>query len=218
MDTRVTIADLVAAKAANRRIVAVSCYDYTTARLAAQVMLGFDSTLPAMMDFMPVCFSEVPNIKRITTNGFELALSVIFWSGIQHYGETPEGMARVPDYVKDFMREIPSYWDDTHFIEGFPGKHMVVARRFENKWYVAGISGENVEKSINLELAFPPQGPATQTAGKRRTSLKNIKTGMLITDGADNRSFDMQNIMITPGKPLGIKLKGNGGFVIKVEN
>jgi len=66
MDTKTTIADLVAAKAANRRIVAVSCYDYTTARLAAQadvdmilvgdsaaqVMLGFDSTLPATMDFM----------------------------------------------------------------------------------------------------------------------------------------------------------------------
>jgi 3-methyl-2-oxobutanoate hydroxymethyltransferase len=66
MDTKTTIAYLVAAKAANRRIVAVSCYDYTTARLAAQadvdmilvgdsaaqVMLGFDSTLPATMDFM----------------------------------------------------------------------------------------------------------------------------------------------------------------------
>jgi 3-methyl-2-oxobutanoate hydroxymethyltransferase len=66
MDTKTTISDLVAAKAANRRIVAVSCYDYTTARLAAQadvdmilvgdsaaqVMLGFDSTLPATMDFM----------------------------------------------------------------------------------------------------------------------------------------------------------------------
>ncbi len=66
MDTKTTIADLVAAKAANRRIVAVSCYDYTTARLAAQadvdmilvgdsaaqVMLGFDLTLPATMDFM----------------------------------------------------------------------------------------------------------------------------------------------------------------------
>ena len=66
MDTRITIADLAAAKAANLRIVAVSCYDYTTAQLAAQadvdmilvgdsaaqVMLGFDSTLPATMDFM----------------------------------------------------------------------------------------------------------------------------------------------------------------------
>jgi len=153
------------------------------------------------MDFTPVCFTEVPNIKRVTTNGFELALAVIFWSGIQHYAQTPEGMANVPTYVKDLMREIPSHWDDSRFIEGYPGKLVVIARRFKNKWYVAGINGEDVEKNINLELSF----------------LKNAKTGILITDGADNRSFSMQNITITAGKPLGIKLKGNGGFVIKVE-
>ena len=154
------------------------------------------------MDFTPVCFSEVPNIKRVTTNGFELALAVIFTSGIQHYAQTPEGMAAVPDYVKDLMREIPSRWDDSRFIEGYPGKLTVIARKFKNKWYVAGINGENVEKSINLELSF----------------LKNAKKGKLVTDGADNRSFDKQNITITRGKPLEIKLKGYGGFVIKVEN
>jgi len=154
------------------------------------------------MDFTPVCFSEVPNIKRITTNGFELALSVIFCSGIQHFAQTPEAMAAVPDYVKDFMREIPSYWDDTRFIDGFPGKLVVIARKSKDTWYLAGINGEDIEKSINLELTF----------------LESIKTGMLITDGTDNRSFKMQNITITPGKPLGIKLKRNGGFVIKFEN
>jgi len=66
MNTRITIADLLAAKGENRPVTAVSCYDYTTARLlaqadvqmllvgdsAAQVVLGFDSTLPATMDFM----------------------------------------------------------------------------------------------------------------------------------------------------------------------
>jgi hypothetical protein len=159
------------------------------------------------MDFTPVCFTEVPNIRRVTTNGFELALAVIFTSGIQHYAQTPEGMAAVPAYVKDLMKEIPSHWDESCFIDGYPGKLVVIARRFKDKWYVAGINGENVEKSINLDLSFPPQ--------EQRTSLKNVKTGMLVTDGADNRSFKMQNITITPGKLLGIKLKGYGGFVIK---
>jgi hypothetical protein len=144
----------------------------------------------------------VPNIKRVTTNGFELALAVIFCSGIQHFAQTPEGMAEVPDYVKDFMREIPSCWDDTRFIDGYPGKLAVLARKFNNKWYIAGINGEDIEKSINLEFAF----------------LKNTKTGTLITDGTDNRSFNMQKITITPDRPFGIKLKGNGGFVVKVED
>jgi hypothetical protein len=154
------------------------------------------------MDFTPVCFTEVPNIKRVTTNGFELALAVIFTSGIQHYAQTPEGMAAMPAYIKDLMKEIPSHWDESRFIDGYPGKLVVIARKFKNKWYVAGINGENVEKSINLDLFF----------------LKDIKAGMLVTDGADNRSFSLQNITITQGKPLGIKLKGYGGFVIRVEN
>jgi hypothetical protein len=164
-------------------------------------VLPFTRNVFDPMDFTPVCFSEIPRIKRVTTNGFELALSVIFFSGIQHYAETPEGMAGVPDYVKNFMREIPSYWDDTRFIDGFPGKLVVIARKSKDTWYLAGINGENIEKSINLELPF----------------LENIKTGMLITDGVDNRSFNMQKITFTPGKLLGMKLKGNGGFVIKFD-
>jgi alpha-glucosidase len=151
------------------------------------------------MDFTPVCFTEVPKIKRVTTNGFELALSVIFTSGIQHFAQTPEGMAAVPDYVKDFMREVPSHWDDSRFINGYPGKFVVLARKFKDKWYVAGINGEDIEKNINLDLSF----------------LKD-KKAILITDGADNRSFTLQKIEITPGKPLRIKLKGKGGFVIKI--
>jgi 3-methyl-2-oxobutanoate hydroxymethyltransferase len=88
MDTRITIADLVAAKTANRRIVAVSCYDYTTARLvaqadvdmilvgdsAAQIMLGFDSTLPATMDFMVAITAAVrrgaPNVCLVADMPF----------------------------------------------------------------------------------------------------------------------------------------------------
>lgn len=154
------------------------------------------------MDFTPVCFSEVPKIKRITTNGFELALSVIFSSGIQHFAQTPEGMAAVPDYVKDFMREIPCCWDNTRFIDGFPGKLVVIARKFKNTWYVAGINGEDIKKKISLELDF----------------LKATKKAVLITDGKDNRSFKNKKIKIKPDKPLKMKIKGNGGFVIKAEN
>ncbi|MDD5063995.1 MAG: glycoside hydrolase family 97 catalytic domain-containing protein [Phycisphaerae bacterium] len=165
-------------------------------------VLPFTRNVFDPMDFTPVCFTEVPNIKRVTTNGFELALSVIFTSGIQHFAQTPEGMAAVPDYVKDFIKEVPSRWDDTRFIDGYPGKLVVIARKFNNSWFIAGINGEDTEKSIDLDLTF----------------IKNFKTGVLITDGSRNRSFDMKKITLTTGKPLKIKLKGNGGFIIKVEN
>ncbi len=165
-------------------------------------ILPFTRNVFDPMDFTPVCFTEVPNIKRVTTNGFELALAVIFTSGIQHYAQTPEGMAAVPDYVKGFMKEVPSRWDDTRFIDGYPGKFVVLARKFNDDWYIAGINGEDIEKTINIDLDF----------------LKTAKTATLITDGEDNRSFDMKNIKITSTKPLEIKLKNYGGFVMELGN
>jgi hypothetical protein len=165
-------------------------------------MLPFTRNVFDPMDFTPVCFSEVPGIKRITTNGFELALSVVFWSGIQHFAETPRGMATVPNYVRNFLKEIPNYWDETKFVDGFPGKFVVVARKFKKTWYIAGINGENTEKTLNCELPF----------------VENTKKGTLITDGEDNRSFRTEKITVYPNKPLEINLKGNGGFVIKFDD
>ncbi len=160
-------------------------------------VLPFTRNVFDPMDFTPVCFSEVPNIQRTTTNGFELALSVIFWSGIQHYAETPDGMAAVAPYVKDFLRQLPTQWQETRFIDGFPGKLVVLARRAQNAWYVAGINGETLTKPLELKLPF----------------LGTRKTGRLITDGADRRSFDLQTVEFIPGKSLPLTLKGNGGFV-----
>jgi len=165
-------------------------------------MLPFTRNVFDPMDFTPVCFSEVPGIKRITSNGFELALSIVFWSGIQHFAETLKGMAKVPDYVKNFLREIPNRWDDTKFVDGFPGKFVVIARKFDDTWYVAGINGENIEKTLNCELPF----------------VESTKKATLITDGEDNRSFRTEKINLYPNKPLEINLKGNGGFVIKLSD
>jgi hypothetical protein len=148
------------------------------------------------MDFTPVAFSEVPNIKRTTTNGFELALSVLFLSGVQHYAETPQGMAKVPEYVKDIMRKVPVSWDESRFVDGYPGKLVVIARKANNTWYVAGINGEDKEKIIKVSLPFI-----------------NQKQGMLITDGADNRSFTKSDIALTNNE-IELNMKAKGGFVI----
>jgi hypothetical protein len=165
-------------------------------------MLPFTRNVFDPMDFTPVCFSEVPNIKRITSNAFELALSVIFYSGIQHFAETPGGMEKVPVYVKNFLKEIPNSWDDTKFIDGFPGKFVIIARKYNNTWYVAGINGEGTDKHVEFKLPF----------------IKETKSGNLITDGKDNRSFNMEKTIYTPNDFYKIKLKGNGGFVLKFDN
>jgi len=163
-------------------------------------ILPFTRNVFDPMDFTPVCFSEVPNMQRKTSNALELALSIIFHSGIQHYAEIPEGMAAVPEFVKMILREVPVSWEETRFIDGFPGRFVVMARKSNDIWYVAGINGEEADKSINLKLPF----------------LGNTKTGLLITDGKDNRSFSQQKITLTSVEPFKIRLKGNGGFVIKL--
>lgn len=146
------------------------------------------------MDFTPTVFHEIPNIERKTTNGFQLALPVLFVSGIQHIAETPEGMATVPDYVRDFMRELPGTWDESRLLSGFPGEHAVFARRSGDRWYVAGINGEAEPKPLTLDLSF---------IGKAK--------GTLITDGQAPRSFERRPV---EARPLELTVPPAGGFVV----
>lgn len=163
--------------------------------MSALVRNAFDP-----MDFTPMNLYKIPRIQRTTTAAFELATSVIFLSGIQHYAESPEGMAHVPENVKNFMRALPDYWEDVRFIDGYPGKLFVVARKSGESWYVAGINGENVEKTLTLDLSF----------------LKN-KAGQLIANGSndvgDEPSFTETTVNLPSSGELEIELKGNDGFV-----
>ena len=133
------------------------------------------------MDFTPMNLYKIPRIKRVTTAAFELATAVVYLSGIQHYAETPEGMKQVPEFVKDFLRTLPNSWDDVKCIEVYPGKLYVVARKAGNKWYVAGINGENINKELTLDVSFlknkngqlivrPRHAPSSSRFGKGTAS------------------------------------------------
>ncbi|HQU73582.1 MAG TPA: glycoside hydrolase family 97 catalytic domain-containing protein, partial [Calditrichia bacterium] len=94
------------------------------------------------MDFTPMAFSEVPNIERRTSGAFELATAIVFQSGVQHYAETPRGMARVPAFVRDFVKAIPPVWEDIRFLDGFPGQYAVLARKSGENWFIGGLNGQ----------------------------------------------------------------------------
>ncbi len=157
-------------------------------------MLPFARNLFDPMDFTPMVFGDIPHIERRTRNGFELAESVLFLSGIQHYAETPDGMATVPGYVKGFLRTLPAAWDDSHFIAGDPGHLVVVARRAGKAWIVAGINADDEAKPLTLDLAF---------LGHRE--------GTLITDGDGPRAFVQGRLRAGAHVPL--TLQAHGGFV-----
>lgn len=162
-------------------------------------MLPYARNVFDPMDFTPTVFHQIPNIERKTTNGFQLALPILFLSGIQHIVETPEGMATVPDFVKDFMRKIPPRWDAVKFIDGYPGKFVVVARKAGDAWYVAGINGEQQPKTLQMDLSFIGD-----------------KAGYLIQDGSAARSF-VKAPLPTAAQNTVVELNPAGGFVMVFE-
>jgi alpha-glucosidase len=164
--------------------------------MSALVRNAFDP-----MDFTPMNLSKIPGISRTTTSAFELATSVVYLSGVQHYAESPQGMAQVPRYVKDFLRTLPNSWDDVKFIDGFPGKLYVVARRAGTKWYVAGINGENLEKTITLNLSF----------------LKNKKGTIIASATTPSTAFSSNTLTLPSTGMTEVILKGNDGFVMVFE-
>lgn len=166
---------------------------------AHMALLPFTRNVFDPMDFTPVSLDTIPNIQRRTSSAFELATSVLFVSGIQHYAEIPEGMAKMPSYVQSLMKEIPCVWEESKFLAGEPGKFVVMARKGGGKWYVAGINAGDQPKPLSLDLKeLGPLGG----------------TGKLVTDGgAGNQTFRMEEIQIS-GATQAVTIKAKGGFVL----
>lgn len=161
-------------------------------------VIPFTRNLFDPMDFTPVNFSGIPNIQRRTTGGFELALSVIFTSGIQHIAETPAGMAVQSDTVQDYMSALPETWDDVRFMDGYPGKYVVLARKSGDRWYLAGINGENSERTVTLDASF----------------IEDPPKGVMITDSEAGHDFVKKNVDVSSS--VQITMRPHGGFVIKL--
>lgn len=158
-------------------------------------MLPFARNVFDPMDFTPMVLDSIPNIKRKTTPAFELALPVLFLSGIQHIAETPVGMAKMPKYVVNYLKDIPTNWDDSKFIDGYPGKYIVMARKKDNIWHIVGINGENKAKEIELDLSFVTN-----------------ESGYVIIE--NEKGF--QQFPVSKNKKLKIAMKPDGGFVMKI--
>lgn len=152
------------------------------------------------MDFTPMNLTGLTQSKSIrrTSPAFELALSVLFLSGIQHYAQNPEQMDKVPAFVTSLLQELPGYWEDVKFIDGYPGKYIVVARKSGNRWYIAGINAEKEDKKINIDLVPFKKG-----------------SGRLITDTDGDGLF--KELPLFTNARMAVKMKTNGGFVAILE-
>lgn len=96
--------------------------------------------------------------KRMTSDVYALATAVLFQSGVQHFALAPNNLTDAPKWAIDFMKEVPTTWDEVRFIDGYPGKYAVLARRHGDKWYVAGINAQKETLKIKIKLPMIKAG------------------------------------------------------------
>ncbi|MDW8852163.1 glycoside hydrolase family 97 catalytic domain-containing protein [Flavobacterium sp. MMLR14_040] len=136
---------------------------------------------------------NIPNkgSKRMTSDVFALATAVLFQSGVQHFALAPNNLTDAPDWAINFMKEVPTTWDEVRFLDGYPGKYVVFARRKGNKWYIAGVNAQ--KETIKLQLKLPM-----------------IASGSALKVYSDDENLN--------GKAETIKLKNNQEVEIKIPN
>ena len=135
--------------------------------------------------------------KRQTTDGFQLATAVLFQNPVQMFGVMPNNLTDAPKFQLDFMKEVPTLWDETVFIDGYPGKYSVIARRHQDKWYVVGVNAEKTAKKLQLNLPM--------FVGKNVQLINDDKAGNTFT----------KPVSVSKKGTYEIEIQPNGGFVLK---
>jgi len=168
---------------------------FTKQAASHNATLPFTRNVIGPMDYTPCAFSDSQH-PHITTHAHELALTVLFESGLQHLADKPESFLAQPKGVQDFLSELPAVWDETRFVSGYPGESAVIARRSGKTWYVAGINGTDEVKSVKTSL-----------------DIKDIKSCLSFGDsGNKEKPWDirMMNARVMPDL---LTLQPRGGFV-----
>jgi hypothetical protein len=163
-------------------------------------VLAFTRNVVGSMDFTPVTFSD-SKFPHLTTFGHELALSVVFESGLQHYADSVKAYEALPKAALDVLRAVPAQWDESRLLAGEPGTLAVVARRRGNDWFVAGISGTDTPQTVTVDVSGLWPGGATLE---------------VVGDGGGPRALTSSTRTLAAGESLAVPLLPRGGFVARV--
>ncbi|MCS2472645.1 glycoside hydrolase family 97 protein [Bacteroides ovatus] len=134
---------------------------------AAVIMRPFNATLHPFirntvgsMDFGGSALNKYYNAdnaprgsRRVTSDVYALATAVLFQSPVQHFALAPNNLTDAPSWAIDFMKEVPTTWDEVRFIDGYPGKYVILARRHGDKWYIAGVNAQ--KETLKLKVNLP---------------------------------------------------------------
>jgi hypothetical protein len=165
-------------------------------------IVPFTRNVVVSMDYTPVTFGN-QKYPHITTFGHELALSVVFESGILHFADAVEPYKNLPEAPKSFLKQIPTTWDASLLLDGYPGEKTIIARKANGKWYIGGINGTNTSQTFEIDLS--------------RLEGTNF-AGQIITDGTTNKDFTASDIQLKTGEKLKVNVLPYGGFVATLNN
>lgn len=91
--------------------------------------------------------------QRYTTDVFEIASAFINQTSVQCIAIQPNNLEELPQFELDILKQIPTTWDETKLLDGYPTQHVIMARRHGDDWYVAGLNGTS--KPITTTLSLP---------------------------------------------------------------
>lgn len=134
---------------------------------------------------------------RRTTDVFQLATAILFQNPIQNFALTPANLEDAPKVCIDFMKQVPTTWDETRFLDGYPGKYVALARRHGDTWYVAAVNATGEPLKLNLNL------PAS--------------VGKTVFLYSDDKALQpqLQEQTVKVGQPLKLTVQPQGGAVIR---
>lgn len=141
--------------------------------------------------------------RRYTSDVFEMAAAITNQTSVQCIDVHPNNLTDVPSHVLDFLKNVPTAWDETQFVDGFPGKYAILARKSNGKWYVAGLNGETTAKTLTLDLPM--------FAGKEVTYY---------TDDTPKKAIDgflvplKKTLKVDKNGKAKVTIQGMGGIVV----
>ena len=170
---------------------------FTDKAAAHNATLPFTRNVVGPMDYTPCAFTNSQH-PHITTDAHELALTVLFESGLQHLADRPESFLSQPSDVRQFLSELPAAWDETRLLAGYPGRYVVMARRSGERWYVAGINAEQQPRQTTFMM------PADGT----------FRTAIVFSDNQQNPGHFAISQLENVRRPMTYSMAPNGGFVM----
>ena len=185
-------------------VLAAEQYKYSDrfAKEAARhnTVLPFTRNVIGPMDYTPVTLSDAQHPHE-TTNAHELALPVVFESGIVHFPDSPEAYGDLPPTAIDLLKTVPAAWDETRLLAGEPGRLAVIARRHETTWWVGAISGVDEPSTTSIDLSFLGRGEWDLT---------------MVRDGGAPRHLVSEAAVVRPVDRFNVPMLARGGFVMRL--